>query len=400
MISVGAGFYGLSVLMPAMIDDLGWTRAQASAGFSLMAVVLGLAGPLVTELMKKIGPRYTIVIGGLVCAVSGGILYRHNTLAVYYFATALLGLGLTMQVLLPGTQLISQWFHRRRSMALGVFMACGGLGGVIGAPVFAALISVYGNWRPVWLVVGAVTLVAAAISLVLIRNRPEDVGQAVDGLNDEALSNNSSGKTDREGVFKTSLIWSVSEALRDRNCWFIICAGAMAVTGHMVVSSQLVLHAGDMGIGAVVAATALGLQALATTVGRLLSGLLGDFAVEPRTLFASGMSLELTGTLLITHAYHAWLLYVGVVFFGLGFGLGLVASTNMFANYYGAANMPTLLSYRVLVSTLLGGVAVVVVGYAADIFGAYTEAFYSYSVCLLAGTLLVLMIRAPEKQTR
>ena len=30
MACVGAVFYGLSVIMPEMIDDLGWTRAQAT----------------------------------------------------------------------------------------------------------------------------------------------------------------------------------------------------------------------------------------------------------------------------------------------------------------------------------------------------------------------------------
>ena len=398
MICVGAGFYGLSVMMPAMIDDLGWTRAQASAGFSLLAMVLGLAGPLVTALMKKIGPRLTIVIGGLICAISAASLYRYHSLPSYYFATALLGFGLTMQVVLPGTQLIGQWFHRRRSMALGIFMACGGLGGVIGAPTFTWLISVFGDWRPVWLAVGAVTLTAALLSAVLIRNRPEDIGQQIDGVKEDVQDKSVVELSKEGGIYRTTRNWTVREAFRDRNCWFIISAGALAVTGHMVVSSQLVLHARDMGIGAVVAATALGFQGLATAVGRLVSGLLGDFVAEPRTLFFLGMSSELIGMLFITHVYHLWMLYTGVIFFGLGFGLGLVASTNMFANYYGASNMPTLLSYRILASTLLGGAGVVLVGYAADIFGGYTQGFSIYAAFLSTGTFLVLLIKVPKTE--
>ena len=396
MICVGAGFYGLSVMMPAMIDDLGWTRAEASAGFSILAMMLGLAGPVVTALMKKIGPRLTIIVGGVICAISAVILYRYHSLTAYYFATALLGFGLTMQVVLPGTQLISQWFHRRRSLALGIFMACGGLGGVVGAPTFTWLISIFNDWRPVWLAVGLVALTAALLSAVLIRNRPEDIGQKIDGLDAKDLDSGLADLSKEGGVYRTTHDWTVREAFHDRNCWFIICAGALAVTGHMVISSQLVLHARDMGIGAVVAASALGLQGLSTAVGRLLSGLLGDFTVEPRTLFAVGMSSELIGMLCITQGSHLWLLYTGVIFFGLGFGLGLVASTNMFANYYGASNMPTLLSYRILVSTLLGGAGVVVCGYAADVFGSYTQAFYVYSSVLFVGIFLVFLIKIPE----
>jgi len=396
MICVGAGFYGLSVMMPAMIDDLGWTRAEASAGFSLMAMVLGLSGPLITSLMKKIGPRQTIIIGGVVCAISAGILYRYHSLTTYYFATGLLGLGLTMQVVLPGTQLITQWFQQRRAMALGIFMAFGGLGGVIGAPAFTWLIAVFGDWRPVWLAVGAVTLTASVLSAVFIRNSPEDIGQKIDGLSEADVKNNARKKGKAARVYKTKLDWTVGEALRDRNCWFVITAGAIAVTGHMIISSQLILHARDLGIGAVVAASALGVQGLATTLGRLLAGLLGDNTFEPRTIFIFGISSELLGMLLITSASHSTLLYAGVVFFGLGFGLGLVSATTMFANYYGGKNMATLLSYRILLGTLLGGAGVVVCGYAADIFGGYNEAFYFYSVLLLIGTALVIMIRTPQ----
>lgn len=395
MICVGAGFYGLSVMMPAMIDDLDWTRAEASAGFSLMATVLGLSGPLITAMMKKIGPRLTIIIGGVVCAISAGILYRYHSLTTYYFATGLLGLGLTMQVVLPGTQLITQWFHQRRAMALGIFMACGGLGGVIGAPIFTWLITVFGDWRPVWLAVGVVTLTASALSAIFIRNSPEEVGQKIDGESD-SLEKASTQKSKAARVYKTTFNWSVAEALRDKNCWFIIIAGAIAVTGHMIISSQLVLHARDLGIGAVVAASALGIQGLATTLGRLLAGLLGDNTFEPRTIFIFGISSELLGMLLITNASHSILLYTGVVFFGLGFGLGLVSATTLFANYYGAQNMATLLSYRILLGTLLGGAGVVVCGYAADIFGGYSQAFYFYAAVLLIGTALVIMIRTPQ----
>jgi sugar phosphate permease len=398
MICVGAGFYGLSVMMPAMIDDLGWTRAEAAAGVSILAMILGLSGPLITGMMKKVGPRLTIIIGGIICAISTGILYRYHSLTTYYFATGLLGLGLTMQVVLPGTQLITQWFHQRRAMALGIFMACGGLGGVIGAPAFTWLITVFDDWRPVWLAVGAVTLTASALSAIFIRNKPEDMGLTMDGLTAGSAEKSEDHKNKAARVYKTKLNWSIAEALRDRNCWFIITAGAIAVTGHMIISSQLVLHSRDLGISAVIAASALGIQGFATTGGRLLAGLLGDNPFEPRTIFLFGISSELVGMLLITLADQSAVLYAGVIFFGLGFGLGLVSATTLFANYYGPNNMATLLSYRILLGTLLGGAGVVACGYAADIFGGYSQAFYFYSAVLLIGTALVIMIRTPQHE--
>jgi len=188
----------------------------------------------------------------------------------------------------------------------------------------------------------------------------------------------------------------VKEAVLNPTYWIILASGSLAVTGHMIVSSQLVLHAKDMGMSALVAATALGIQGAFTTSGRFLSGLLGDYTIEPRTLFFSGMASEFIGMAILTSAANPILLYISVVFFGLGFGLGLVGSTAMLANYYGPENTATLLSYRILLSTVLGAIGVVVAGYCGDIFGGYREAFSGFSALLLLATLLVLLIKIPK----
>ena len=166
----------------------------------------------------------------------------------------------------------------------------------------------------------------------------------------------------------------------------------------MMVTSQLVLHVKDLGMTAIIAASALGVQGLFTTSGRFLSGLLGDFTIEPRTLFFSGMMSQFVGMVLLTNAHNTLLLYTSVVFFGLGFGLGLVGSTAMLANYYGPANTPTLLSYRILLSTVFGAVGVVLAGYCGDVFGGYQEIFYVFSGILLLATLLVLFIKIPNTE--
>ena len=397
MICVGAVFYGLSVMMPAMLADLQWTRAQATTGFAILSLVIGVTGPVITALMKKTGARTTIIIGGFVTAAAAVTIYAYHTLYVYYLCTVVLGLGMTMQAVLPGTQLVTQWFDQRRSLALGVFMASGGLGGVVGAPTFNALILYFGDWRPGWLFVGGVGLFASLLSGLLIRERPEDVGQTLDGVDTSTHATGGQEKTSAR-IYKTSREWTVREAFGDTTYWIILVAGSLAVTGHMIVNSQLVLHASDLGMSAAVAAAALGVQGMFTTGGRFLSGLLGDRAIEPRWLFFLGMASEFSGMCILTNAHNPFLLYTAVILFGLGFGLGLVGSTAMLANHYGPKNTPTLLSYRIMLSTVLGAVGVVLTGYGGDVFGGYREVFYVFSACLLIGTLLVLRIRLPVEE--
>ncbi len=397
MITTGAVFYGLSVMMPAMIEDLGWTRAQATTGFAILSLVIGFAGPVVTMAMKKLSPRITIILGGFVSAIGALILYNYHSLTVYYAAAVLLACGMTMQSVLPGTQLVTQWFNIRRSLALGIFMAAGGLGGVVGAPTFSLLIEILGDWRPVWLFVGGVCLTASLISWAFVRNYPADKGQTMDGIPSSDVQHQAnSPNTKPNKVYKTNKNWTVKEAFADYAYWVVLVSGAIAVTGYMTVNSQLVLHAKDMGMTAVLASSALGLQGILTTSGRFISGLLGDFAFEPKLLFAIGLGGECLGTLLLNFASNPFMLYLAAIIFGLGFGLGLVASTTLLANFYGSANTATLLSYRILISTILGSIGAVVAGYSADVFGGYQEVFYAYAAIMLAGTFLVSSIPIPK----
>lgn len=395
MATTGSVFYGLSVMMPAMIEDLGWTRAQATTGFAILSLVIGFAGPLVTIMMKRVGPKVTIFLGGFVTALGSVIIYYHHSLLIYYFVTVLLGIGMTMQCVLPGTQLVTQWFQQRRSLALGIFMAAGGLGGVVGAPSFTLLIDYFGDWRPVWLVVGFVCLLASVLSLLLVHNYPEDVGQPVDGTQAAEKKASSQMKPTKSLVYKTTKTWTIKEAFHDYAYWVVLAGGGMAVTGYMIVNSQLVLHVKDMGMSAVLASTALGIQGILTTSGRFISGILGDFKIEPKNLFAFGLAAECIGTFLLNFSTNPFMLYLAVIIFGLGFGLGLVASTTMLANFYGAANTATLLSYRILLSTIFGAIGAVLAGYSADVLGGYQQVFYLFSGVLFFSTLLVFTIKIP-----
>ncbi len=398
MTSVGAVFYGLGVMMPAMIEELNWSRAEGSTGFAVLSLTIGFAGPLVTLLMNRISGRMIIFLGGIILAAGTGLFYYVHSLPMYYLASVVVGIGVTMQSVLPGTQLVMRWFDRRRSLVLGLFMAFGGLGGVVGAPTLSYLLVLFENdWRVVWLFVGLVGLVGSVLSILLVRDRPEDVGQVVDGIRVTASAAKTAEKS-VSWVYKTNHDWKLKEALGNYAYWITLVSGGVAVTGYMTVNSQMILHVMDMGLSVFIASTALGIQGAFSTAGRFISGLLGDYRVEPRTLFAAGLMAEGVGMVLLNYSSTPIVLYLAVIIFGLGFGLGLVASTTMMANLFGPKNTPSLLSFRIMTSTVLGSVGVVGAGYMADVNGNYQLAFYIYGVVVFIGGLLVLAVKLPKQK--
>ncbi len=185
--SIGIVFYGFAVTLPEIIATFGWSRGQASTGFAITGAALGLSGPLVAAMITRIGTRLTIFAGGFVTA-SGALLTYFTTSLVQFYISAglLLGLGMAMQTIIPGTQLVSNWFARRRALAIGLFMASGGLGGGLVPPLTAYAIEATGSWRVIWLAMAAGALFSSFLALVFVKERPADLGQQVDGATPDA----------------------------------------------------------------------------------------------------------------------------------------------------------------------------------------------------------------------
>lgn len=384
LFGIGPAFYGYGVVLAPTAESLGISRAQASLGYSVLALTLGLAGPLVAWLMGRIGSRWTIFIGGLIAAAGASLVATSNAYPLYLLgAGVLLGLGVAMQTVLPGTTMVTNWFARRRSLAMGIFLTAGGLGGFIAAPAISSLIAATGTYRSAWWAIAASGIVAGVIGLVFARERPEDMGLAPDGV----VAGGGSGSR----VYQTPREWGVAAALRTPTFWMIVAASSVFGLGLQIVNSQLVAHLGGLGVTAGIAAGALGTMALLSAVSRLIGGPIGD-RVEPRILLAVGLIGQLAGALLLINARETALVYTAVVVFGIGYGVAFVAVPSLIANYFGREAYPRLYGIRLPISTVVGAIGPFAAGVVFDAVGSYTMVFIGYAV--LAGVAAVIAFLA------
>ncbi len=399
---IGTTFYGFGVVLAPMTADLGWSRAEAGTGFSLLVLTSGLGGPLIALMIRRFGARVTMSTGALFLASGAWITATSTTLFTYYLgAGVLMGLGMAMQTVLPGTHLLNHWFMKRRSLAIGVFFTAGGIGAFVAAPTFNAIIEATGSWRLIWLIIGGAALLAGLLSGLFIRERPELLGQHVDGasaspnLLDE--SNTDSATPGPARVYQTTSDWALRPALATGAFWLILFGVTLSVLGLHVVNSQTVLHLTDIGVSAALAATALGVQGLVSTVGRLFAGVLGD-RIEPRLLLAAGLTCEMIALAVLATATTTWQVYVFAVFFGTGWGLAYVAAPTLIANYFGRRNYAALFATMGLAVTAVGALGPVAAGAVSDLTGSYAGAFYAYSVVAALAVLAMLLVRPPRPQ--
>lgn len=372
-LAIGLTFSGVGVVLPPMVEAFGWSRGQVGFGFALIAMIYGISGPMVARIIGRIGNRMTIVYGGLINA-SGALLtcYTTSLWQFYLGAGVLMGIGMAMQTVIPGNQLIANWFHYRRSLALGIFLSVGGLGSLCAIPA-SMYIAATGQWQHIWLAMAACTLLASCVSFFVVKERPSDVDQEVDGGEQKVVAD-SPKKT---LVFRTKNSWEVADVVKSSSFWLIIAGGSAAVMGATTVTSQLVLHLTDVGIDPVLAGSALGMQGAIGAGARLLSGIMGD-KIDPRRLLLFGLLGQFVGYYFLKIAVEPVHVYLFAVTFGLGYGMAAVASTTLIVNFFGVKNNAHLMGIRGILVTLFGGIGPIGAGLIADYSGSYAVAFSLY----------------------
>jgi len=121
------------------------------------------------------GVRVTVSVGMLL-AGAGSILFA-NTASIYliFLARLLIGTGVSV-VFISILKILSNWFSVKDfGVMTGVTSALGCLGGILSQSPFAVLITMF-SWRRVFLFIGLITLLAAFLCFIIVRNKPEDVG--------------------------------------------------------------------------------------------------------------------------------------------------------------------------------------------------------------------------------
>jgi len=396
---VAGTYYGLSVLIPVMAADLGWSATAFGAAFSIFALLLGVSAPLVGAFIVRFGARVAILTGSLLAATALALMSITSAVWQLYAFVILLGWGFGLGTMLPMQQLIGNWFVSRRSLFLGLVLSGAGLGGLVIAPLTSGLTSVLGSWRPVWLVLASLLLLPALLALFVIRDRPEDLGQRAEGVTQESgLKTGAPASEKTHRVYRSSHLWETKAAIRTRAFWLIALAcGIMFFLLQAITAHQVAYLVDEAQVDLTVAASALGLIAGSSIVGRLVSGWLGD-RVEPRVV-TTGLLLMMSFSLIVLLIGNGLVsVYVYVVLFGMGYGGIIVLIPAIVLNYYGSRNSAAIMGIGMLLQTILGALGAIVVGGIKDTYSTYLPAFWLMIGLGLAGALCALAARPPAPE--
>ena len=282
-----ATFSSLGIVLPYMIKELSWTWSQAGIGFSLLALMVGLASALPAWTIRRFGIAATYGFGGVIMVVGFALLALSSGIYSYLVAAALLGLGFALCAVVPAVYLLNGWMPHKRSTFIGAYMTIGGLGAVAGPLAANGFMVATHAWRLYWWAMAAVMLVLTLLALVFVRSPPRepDAGQALDaGANPQAA--------DRPHRYPRD--WRFRDAVRTPQYWVISLSMTATLLCVLTTSSCAPAHMGALGVSAGVAAGVLSTNgavgALSRYLGAPLDGVLRATwaARSPRGSIRSG----------------------------------------------------------------------------------------------------------------
>lgn len=372
LMAVSSGvWYSASVFFVALLQEFRADYAVTAGIFSLFTINYGLFGVLAGFLLDRLGPRRTILAGGVLLPLAHLASAAATSLWQLYLTHGLLTpLGLALAGYVPVSALILQRFQVQRGLALGTASAGVGVGILAVVPLAQFVIDQAG-WRAAYcalaVLAAAVVLPVAALAL---RGGPIPAPPAP-------------GRAD--GPPRSNFGWSALAVLRRREFWLVGATLVLLNSPTQLILTHHVAHLAEVGHPKMLVAGIVGVVGLVSIPGKIGWGYLAD-RVWLEWLYVCGSACIIAAIgLLLTIGPAAGLgsLYAYAVLMGVGYAVSPALTPLISSRFFAGAQFGLVFG---LLNTLYqagGAAGIWLAGYLHDLTGSYRASFWGSVLCVL-----------------
>ncbi len=318
-----------AVFLLPLEREFGWTRSELTSVYSIYLLVNGCTAPLVGLVFDRLGPRWVYGTGmaslGAAFFLAGGLgaLWQF-----YLFIGVLVGIGVSMNGMVPASALLGRWYRERLSSAIGIAYSAFGVGTVLFVPLVQYLVGEF-DWRASYRIIGSALLALAPVVVIGLPWRTFAAGHPA--------SRPRAAHTEGDG-------WTLAAAVRTPVFWGLVQVFACTAAAMFSIVVQLVAFLVDAGFPPLTAATAFGVVGLLSAASVMGSGFGAD-----RFGYRQTVSLSFAGTaagmltlLALTAVPSTVLLVVFVAVFGLCMGVRGPIVSSVSARYFAGPRVATI----------------------------------------------------------
>ncbi len=395
-LNMGFPLYGGAVINTYMLKQIAMPRSMFGLGFTLLNFFVGVPSMLIAASILKWGIRATFAIGSALI-LAGSLWMAFVATQPWHYLVGfgvLIGSGIGFGTIVPLSTAVTRWFKRYRGRAMAMTMTASGFAGFAGAPLMnKVMASTNGNWRLAWQIVALIAVLAAVIAYFTIKERPEDLGQVIDGVSDENAS--ITAKVDRAQAGQQD--WTPGQAYRTPSFWMLFVASIACQFPFFFFTAHWIMHLKGLGIKPANAALAMGLFTMGGIAGRLIGGVLMD-KMAARFAFMAGISCYLLGSFLAINITSSTLMlaFCAAILYGAGFGWSFVCLNTTTGNFYGTKSFPKINGMLLLLSALTCSPAALIGGRLFDMYKTYKPAFELNAVLSIIGIIALAFAQIPK----
>ena len=361
--------YAWSVISRALVNQEGWTNAEAGLPYTIGVVTFALGVLIAGNLQDRMGPR-NLVISGVVMVGLGMVASSFATTPMMLLLTFGVlvgtGIGFAYACLSPTAM---KWFHpSKKGMVNGLIAGGFGMAPLYLAPLSSALILSMGI-SETFMILGASVLVIGVPLAFTIVTPPA-------GYKPEVPANYSepAGK-------KTTYNFTWREMVKTRQFYLMWIAFAFASSAGLMLIGNITSIASLQG-NITDAAYLVSILAVANTLGRIIMGMLSDKIGRTKTLLLA-IAMQTANMMLFPTLTTASGFVFAAIIAGISYGALLSVFPSMTADYFGIKNYGSNFGVLYLAWGASGFMGPVMAGIIVDSTGSFGLA-YTISAIMLA----------------
>jgi sugar phosphate permease len=382
------------VFIVPLQHEFGWSTAEISSALSIRFILFGLMAPFAAALLNRYGLRNVALAAQLI--IVSALLASLAMTKVWQLVLlwgVVIGIGTGMTALVLGATVAARWFVARRGLVVGILTASVATGQLIFLPLLASVTDRFG-WRTALALVCVMLCVSAFAVLMIVRDRPSDVGLRPFGDNG---TDPLAAPAPSHAPILGAALGTLRDVSKSQVFWALFLTFAICgASTNGLVQVHLIPMCMDFGIPQVQAASLLAAMGVFDFFGTIVSGWLSDRYDNRWLLF---WYYGLRGLSLVYLPFSDFSFY-GLSLFAMFYGLDWIATVpptvRLTAQRFGAERANLVFGWIFAGHQIGAGFAAFAAGLSRTLLASYLPAFFAAGALCIIAALVALGISRPK----